>query len=127
MTRFYPTVDDVLKIHEVQLSRFGGSSGVRDRGLLEAAVFRPQTGYYPDVVAEAAALWESLAQNHPFIDENKRTALAATLSFLKVNRVECTASPLWMIEFILTRYDAKDFNFANLEAWLRANTRASRA
>jgi death on curing protein len=60
---------------------YGGSHGVRDRGLLSAAVARPQTGYYSDVFEEAAALFESLSQNHPFIDGNKRTAISARPCF----------------------------------------------
>ena len=59
------------------MEAFGGSHGIRDRVGLEAAVMRPQSGYYPDVIAEAAALWESLSQNHPFVDGNKRTAIAS--------------------------------------------------
>lgn len=50
---------------------------MRDPGALEAALFRPQTGYYDDIVVEAAALLESLAINHPFVDGNKRIAFAA--------------------------------------------------
>ena len=63
----YLTVVEVLAIHDDQIERYGGASGLRDRGLLEAAIFRPQTGYYADLIEEAAALWESLSQNHPFI------------------------------------------------------------
>jgi death-on-curing protein len=73
----YLTVVEVLAIHDDQIERYGGASGLRDRGLLEAAIFRPQTGYYADLIEEAAALWESLSQNHPFIDGNKRTASSA--------------------------------------------------
>ena len=54
-------------------------TGVRDRGLLEAVLYRPQIGYYADLIEEAAALWESLAQNYSFIAGNKRTGFAATL------------------------------------------------
>ena len=75
------TVVEVLAIHADQIERYGGSQGVRDQGLLEAALFRPQTGYYAHLIEEAAALWESLAQNHPFIDGNKRTAFAVTYTF----------------------------------------------
>lgn len=78
MTEFL-TLAEVLAIHDDQIGRFGGSGGVRDLTLLEAALFRPQTGYYPDLIAEAAALWESLAENGPFIDGNKRTALLRLL------------------------------------------------
>jgi death-on-curing protein len=62
------TLADVLAIHDDQIERYGGSHGLRDAGLLEAALFRPQTGYYDGLIEESAALWESLAQNHPFID-----------------------------------------------------------
>jgi death-on-curing family protein len=79
------TVAEVLAIHEDQIERYGGTQGVRDRGLLEAALYRPQTGYYADLIEEDAALWESLAQNHPFIDGNKRTAFAVTYTFLVIN------------------------------------------
>ncbi|OYV67429.1 MAG: death-on-curing protein, partial [Acidiphilium sp. 21-66-27] len=74
----YLTVIEVLAIHADQIERYGGVHGVRDPGQLEAALYRPRTGYYADLIDEAAALWESLAQNHPFIDGNKRTAFAAT-------------------------------------------------
>ena len=75
----YLTVVEVLAIHEDQISRYGGSSGVRDAGLLEAALFRPQTGYYPDLLAEAAALWESLSQNHPFMGSRHESVLYVRL------------------------------------------------
>lgn len=83
----YLTVTEVLAIQRDQIGRYGGMHGLRDQGQLEAAVFGPQTGYYPDVVAEAAALWESLSQNHPFIDGNKRTAFASMYTFLAINGV----------------------------------------
>ena len=86
----YLTVAEVLAIHEDQIARYGGSPGIRDRGLLEAALFRPQTGYYTDLLEEAAALWESLSQNHPFMDGNKRTAFAATYTFLAINGAQLT-------------------------------------
>jgi death-on-curing protein len=72
----YLTIIEVLAIHDDQTGRYGGAAGVRDRGLLEAALFRPQTGYYVDLIEEAAALWESLSQNHSFVDGDKRTAFA---------------------------------------------------
>jgi plasmid maintenance system antidote protein VapI len=60
-------------------SRYGGAPGVRDAGALESALHRPQTGYYDSIIHEAAALLESLVQNHPFIDGNKRVAYAVSL------------------------------------------------
>jgi len=77
----YLTLGEVLAIHQDQIEQYGGSLGVRSSDLLQAALFRPQTGYYHNLLEEAAALWESLAQNHPFIDGNKRTAFAATYGF----------------------------------------------
>jgi death-on-curing protein len=60
-------------------------SGGRVAGGLESALARPQTGYYRDLVEEGAPLWESLSQNHPFIDGNKRVAITVTAAFLKLN------------------------------------------
>jgi Fic/DOC family len=79
----YVTVVEAVAIHTDQIERYGGAVGVRDHGLLEAALLRPQTGYYADLIEEAAALWESLSQNHPFVDGNKRTAFAVTYVFLQ--------------------------------------------
>ena len=64
MQRDYLTVADVLGMHTILMQRYGGAGGVRDPGALEAALFRPQTGYYDDIIAEAAALLESLAINY---------------------------------------------------------------
>ena len=72
--RVYLTIDDILWIHDEQLRLYGGTVGVRDEGLILSALLRPQTGYYADVIEEAAALWESLAMIHGFVDGNKRTA-----------------------------------------------------
>jgi death-on-curing protein len=123
MTTVYLTVAEVLAIHEDQIERYGGSPGVRDPGQLEAALFRPQTGYYTDIVAEAAALWESLSQNHPFIDGNKRTAFAVTFTFLAVNGVTITADEDAVVRFLLPLYARSAVAFDKLEVWLRKNTR----
>ena len=61
MSYDYIQIEDVLAIHSDQIERYGGSQGLRDPGLLEAALFRPQTGYYQSLIHEAAALWESLS------------------------------------------------------------------
>jgi len=83
--RDYLTKPDVIAIHDDQLLRFGGAAGIRDEGALEAALARPQNGYYADLFEEAAALWESVSQNHAFIDGNKRTAFASLDVFLTIN------------------------------------------
>lgn len=117
----YLTLTEVLVIHEDQIERYGGEAGVRDRGLLEAALFRPQTGYYADLIAEAAALWESLAQNHPFIDGNKRAAFAATFTFLAINGARITADADDIFAFISGLYAAGTFDFEHLDHWMRAH------
>src|ERR1700736_2511427 len=115
----YLTLAEVLAIHDDQIERYGAAAGVRDRGLLEAALYRPQTGYYADLIEEAAALWESLAQNHPFIDGNKRTAFAATYTFLAINDAQLSASADDAYSFINSLYNSNDFTFARLAEWLR--------
>ena len=117
----YLTFAEVLAIHDDQIERYGGSPGVRDPGLLEAALFRPQTGYYADLIEEAAALWESLSQNHPFVDGNKRVAFAATYTFLVINGMRITADAEAAYDFIARLYEANDFTFENLVTWLREN------
>ncbi|MHB1302984.1 MAG: type II toxin-antitoxin system death-on-curing family toxin [Acidiphilium sp.] len=117
----YLTVIEVLAIHADQIDRYGGAAGVRDRGLLEAALFRPQTGYYADLIEEAAALWESLAQNRPFIDGNKRTAFAATYTFLAINGTRIMAEADATYAFIIDLHETGTFEFSRLVDWLRAN------
>jgi len=117
----YLTVVEILAIHDDQITCYGGAAGVRDPGLLEAALYRPQTGYYADLIEEAAALWESLAQNHPFIDGNKRTAFAAVYTFLAINAVTITASGDDIYAFIIGLYEAGTFDFDHLKTWLRKN------
>jgi death on curing protein len=115
----YLTVAEVLAMHADQIERYGGSHGVRDPGLLEAALFRPQTGYYADLIEEAAALWESMSQNHPFIDGNKRTAFAATYTFLAINGARLTADAHVTQDFLLALYEENQFTFDKLVPWLR--------
>ena len=120
----YLLVEDVLAIHSDLIERFGGTQGVRDPGLLEAALFRPQTGYYNSLLDEAAALWESLSQNHPFIDGNKRVAFASTYVFLAINDVEITASDEVATREIMALCEAGEIEFSTLRAWLQKNTRS---
>ena len=116
----YLTLAEVVSIHFDQIERYGGSHGVRDLGLLESALHRPQTGYYADLIEEAAALWESLAQNHPFIDGNKRTAFAVTYTFLAINGARLTADARETYVFIAALYEANEFSFYRLVPWLRS-------
>ncbi|MBI3430203.1 MAG: type II toxin-antitoxin system death-on-curing family toxin [Actinobacteria bacterium] len=115
----YLTVADALALHAILIKQYGGSDGVRDMGALESALFRPQTGYYKDLIEEAAALLESLAINHPFIDGNKRVAFAVTDTFLRINGRRITADSTVIYEKLIALFDAGDFKFDTLEKWLR--------
>lgn len=120
MSRDYLTVADVLGMHAALIQRYGGAPGVRDPGALEAALFRPQTGYYADIVAEAAALLESLAINHPFVDGNKRIAFAAADVFLRINGWRLQRPPLQIHAEVMHMFEAGTFDIAHLDPWLRA-------
>ncbi len=122
----YLTPIEVLAIHADQIDRYGGTHGIRDPGLLGAALFRPQTGYYANLIEQAAALWESLAQNHPFLDGNKRTAFAATYTFLAINNTRVTANPDATFTFINGLRQSGTFEFTRLTAWLHTNTAPDR-
>src|SRR5881227_393568 len=99
--RIYLTVGEVLQMHHQQVEEYGGMHGIRDRGLLESAVFRPQIGYYNSLAEEAAALMESLANNHPFLDGNKRIAFAAAHTFLLMNGFTIEADPVETYVFMV--------------------------
>ena len=116
------TIIEVLAIHHDQIERYGGAHGVRDFGLLEAALYRPQTGYYKDVIEEAAALWESLSMNHPFVDGNKRVAAAGMITFLAINGYAISQDALTLYRFIIENLEGRSFSHDRLAAWLRANT-----
>lgn len=120
------TLIELLAIHDDQIERYGGTAGVRDFGLLEAALFRAQTGHYADLIAEAAALWESLSQNHPFIEGSKRAAFAATYTFLAINGARITADADRTFASISGLYAADTFEFIHLQRWLRSNVALDR-
>ena len=110
-------MQEVLRIHEAVL-RHGGSPGIRDRGALEAAIFRPQCGYYADEIEEAAALLESLASNHPFVDGNKRTALIAAELFLNGCGWTIRVSESAGEAFFLGNMEKGRFRFPVIRDWL---------
>ena len=121
----YLTLDDALYIHAEQLRLFGGAEGVRDLGLIVTVLLRPQTGYYPDLVEQAAALWESLAMNHGFIDGNSQVAFACLDIFLGLNGARLEADPYQVIAFIYRHLEAGTFRKPVLEEWLREHVTAA--
>ena len=114
------SVDEVLAIHERLIEQFGGPPGVRDLGLLESALFRPRTGYYQDIAEMAAALFESLIMNHPFVDGNKRIAFFATDVFLRLNGWKLAVDADAAHRFIIETLETNTCDYAHLLAWLQA-------
>src|SRR5437879_12596154 len=119
----YLTVGEVLQIHHQLIKDYGGTHGVRDKGLLESAVFRPQMGYYNNVAEEAAALMESLANNHPFLDGNKRVAFAAAHTFLLVNGFDIEVASLTAYEFMMKSIARGEFRFGLILEWIKNHIR----
>jgi death-on-curing protein len=122
-------IDRVLAIHDRQIAEHGGSSGIRDIGLLESALARPQNiqAYESDIdIARLAAAYAfGIAKNHPFVDGNKRTAYVVMETFLIKNGFELEATP---VEKYLTFLPLADGSLdePGLAAWLRAHLAAAR-
>lgn len=114
------SVDEVLEIHTALIDRFGGAEGLRDKGLLESALYRPQSGYYPDLVEMAAALFESLVNNHPFIDGNKRVAFFSSDIFLRLNGYKIAVDPTIAYEFLMGLFASNTCDLEHLGPWMRS-------
>ncbi|MEO0925474.1 MAG: type II toxin-antitoxin system death-on-curing family toxin [Cyanobacteria bacterium J06643_13] len=111
----------VLAIHRRQLAEHGGSDGIRDRGLLESALFRPknQLAYgNPNLFDLAAAYGYGITQNHPFIDGNKRTAYVVMRTFLKLNGYDIQASLAEKYEIWIRLADNR-ISEAELANWIK--------
>lgn len=117
------TLDEVLAVHDRVIQRFGGTPGLRDAGLLESALYRPQTGHYEGLPEMATALFESLLMNHPFVDGNKRTAFFATDVFLRLNgfRLEVRASSAHA--FLMGLLEKGTCDYEHVLPWIRRSLR----
>lgn len=119
-------IEDVLILHEFSIQDFGGSSGVRDIGLLESAIARPFQTFggeelYVSPFDKAAALGESLIKNHPFVDGNKRTGVLAIVSFLKEYDINVIADNDSLYQFTIL-ISTGDIKFDEIVQWLKNNT-----
>ena len=123
MSSSFPSTDEVIATHHTLIVEFGGAMGLRDLGALESALFRPQMGYYDGLIEEAAAMLESLAMNHPFVDGNKRTAFFVTDSFLRDNGyfVDCNNDEAYA--FFMKLFETNSFRFAELKVWLEEHVK----
>jgi len=123
MTRFL-TIPQILFLHTRLIDETGGSHGLRDLGLLEAAQARPQATFegkllYPGLFDQAAALMDSLINNHPFLDGNKRAGITATGLFLQLNGYRLTASNKEMESFTM-KVASNRLDIAEISAWLQS-------
>ena len=123
MTRNFPTIETVIAIHRILIDETGGALGLRDAGALESALMRPQIGYYDGIIEEAAALMESLAINHPFVDGNKRIAFAVADTFLRMNGHYIDCDDREAYDYFMGLFDTNTFRFAELASWLAENAR----
>src|ERR1700751_480734 len=119
--REYLTVAEVYRMQHRLIDLFGGLHGVRDAGAIEAAVFRPQTGYYDSAEAESAALMESLGMNHGFLDGNKRIAFAAADVFLRLNGLYLDVNAEDGYSFMEGSLARSEFRFARILEWIRGH------
>ena len=121
----FPTIEEVRAIHADLIARYGGSADLRDHGALESALLRPQMGYYDGQIEIAAAMMESLAVNHPFVDGNKRVAFFVTDTFLRMNGsfIDCDGQAAH--EHFMHLFETNSFRFAELRSWLEGHVKAT--
>lgn len=115
------SLDEVLAIHDRLIDKFGGATGIRDLGLLESTLYRPQSGYYESLEAMAAALFESLMLNHPFVDGNKRVAFFSTDVFLRLNgwKLQVEAKSAYVL--LMNLFESDRCDFAHILPWIRSS------
>jgi death-on-curing protein len=122
----YLSAEQILFIHARLIEETGGESGIHDLGLLRSAAARPQATFdqqelHPDIFSKAAALLESLVNNHPFVDGNKRTGITSTVLFLQANGYQFSASQEDLAAFTLAvAKGAKTLE--SMVIWLKAHT-----
>lgn len=119
----FPTLEETLELHRILIERFGGQDGVRDLGLVQSALARPQTGYYDSLWLQAAALLQSFARNHAFVDGNKRVAFALTAIFLRMNGHRIVVGPAAGEQFLVDQVIAGHAELSEIASWLESRAR----
>jgi death-on-curing protein len=122
----YLTAEQVLFLHARLITETGGSHGLRDLGLVQSAIARPQASFegvdlYPDLFIQTAALLDSLVRNHPFVDGNKRTAITAAALFLRGNGHRLTAMNDEIVAFTLA-VARGEVTLADMTVWLHQHS-----
>lgn len=123
----YVSAEDALVLHAFVVDETGGSHGVRDVGMLQFALERARTAFggnevFSSVFEKAAATLESIARNHPFVDGNKRTALAVAIRTLELNGYEFEARNPDIVRFMV-RVVAKHLEVPEIATWLKRHSR----
>jgi len=118
-------INEVEKIHDILIEKFGGGKGIRDKGLLESAINRPFQTFdgqdlYPDPVDKAAAIFESIITNHPFVDGNKRTAYVLMRLILKSNNLDIRSGQNEKYDFVIKSASGQ-VSFDQIRAWIKGN------
>lgn len=117
----YLTLDELFELHEALIERFGGSEGIRDKGALESALYRPQTGHYESLSLQAAALLQSLLMNHGFVDGNKRVAFSAAAIFLRMNGFVLRVDAKRAERFIIDEIIVGKVPLSKIASWIEAH------
>jgi death on curing protein len=118
---FYLTMEECLRLHEDLIRRYGGTSGLRDPGLLESALARPRSGYYETLFEQAAALLQSLASNHCFVDGNKRMAMGCAYIFLDENGFTIDHGGQEGEKFLIERVIVGRAELSEIASWLASH------
>ncbi len=123
----YPSLEEIVKIHDELLKKYGGSTGIRDQGLLESAIHRPQAvvfgeDAYPTLFDKTAALCHSLLFNHPFVDGNKRIAFAACHLTLLANGWDLIPNSDEIYKFLIKAIENRS-DWKEISHWLNKNSK----
>ncbi len=124
METLFPTLEEALYLHAELIERFGGTPGVRDRGLLESCLARPRSGYYQSLSEQAGALMQSLARNHAFVDGNKRMSFALTAVFLRMNGHVLTVGADEGERFVVRRIIEGQAELDEIAGWIERYLKA---
>jgi len=124
---YYLTIDEVLFIHEIMISLYGGRGDIHDFTMLHSAIERPKATFggkdlYPTIFEKGAALIQSLILNHPFDDGNKRTAITAAARFFYINGYQLELSLKKSIQFALD-IDSQKLSFEEIVSWFKKHAK----
>lgn len=122
----YLNINQVLVIHNEVIEQIGGTKGIRDLGLVESAVARPQATFggkdlYPDIFSKTASLGHSLIRNHPFVDGNKRTGYMSMLLFLNINGYDIKVAQEKSYKFVIEIAEKKK-DEGSIAEWLKKHS-----